>query len=114
LSGQIAPVRGRLLFQELARSRFRAQSGPIRVRFSPASEGQSGVAVAFAVNRKVGGAVVRNQCRRRMRAIAGEIALEITPGSYLISVTDRVVSLDYQELHERLVEAMRGAGGSKC
>jgi hypothetical protein len=32
-------------------------------------------------------------------------------GVYLVSITDQAVTLSYQELKERLVEAMQRAGG---
>jgi ribonuclease P protein component len=41
--------------------------------------------VAFAIGRKVGGAVVRNRLRRRLRSILR--SLDLAPGGYLVGVT---------------------------
>ena len=44
------------------------------------------MSVAYAVGRHVGGAVVRNRCRRRLRVIAAEASPDLAPGAYLIGV----------------------------
>lgn len=64
--------------------------------------------VAFAINRRVGNAVVRNKVRRRLRAIVGELDRELTPGgglpagTYLLTVRPEVTSLSYRELADRV------------
>ena len=95
------------------RSRKRAQSGPVRVHFVASLGTGEGIAVAYSVPRRVGGAVVRNRCRRRMRAVAAQVARELPSGSYLVSVGEDVLGLSFVELQRRLVEAMRTASGSK-
>jgi ribonuclease P protein component len=54
--------------------------------------------VAFAIGRKIGGAVVRNRLRRRLRAISGELSQELASGAYLFIVSREAVSLSYGEL----------------
>jgi ribonuclease P protein component len=81
----------------------------VRVHFAPSDEGDETVCVAYAVSRKVGGAVVRNRWRRRLRAIAAEAASELRPGNYLIGVSPDVVNLSFAELRERVVDTMRRA-----
>ena len=66
--------------------------------------------VAFAVGRRVGPAVVRNRCRRRLRAVLAELAGGPTPvlrpGAYLFSVAPGAVSLSHQELHRTVRSAL--------
>lgn len=41
--------------------------------------------MAFAIGRQVGGAVVRNRLRRRLRAVLR--SLDLAPGAYLVGVS---------------------------
>lgn len=79
------------------------------VHFLPSDATQTEVLVAYSIGRQVGGAVVRNRWRRRLRAIAGEIAGELRPGAYLIGIGPGVHSLNYLELKERVSNTMRKA-----
>lgn len=64
--------------------------------------------VAYAIGRKVGGAVVRNRVRRRLRAIFAELAgpsqALVPAGAYLVSTGPAVGELQARELKE-IVEA---------
>jgi ribonuclease P protein component len=67
--------------------------------------------VAFAISRKVGGAVVRNRCRRRVRPLLAAHARSgrLPPGAYLVQVAARVDQLEAPVLaHEvdRLLVAL--------
>ena len=79
------------------------------VHFLPDEDGSAEVKVAYAVGRKVGTAVVRNRCRRRLRAIAFELTPELAAGAYLVTVGAEGASLGFQELKERVSETMRTA-----
>jgi ribonuclease P protein component len=81
----------------------------VRVHFAPSDDERGPVRVAYSVGRKVGGAVVRNRWRRRLRAIAAEAAGELAPGAYLIGIGPDVRSLTFSELRERVLETMRRA-----
>jgi ribonuclease P protein component len=72
-------------------------------------EGDESRRVAYAVPRKVGTAVERNRCRRRLRAVAVDATSEIPAGSYLVGVETRVCNLPYQELRARVIEAIHAA-----
>ena len=52
--------------------------------------------VAFAISRRVGNAVVRNRCRRRVRPLLADHARagRLRPGAYLVQVASRVDELD--------------------
>jgi ribonuclease P protein component len=103
------PVKSRRAFAQLRRSRRRAWSGPVRVQFLPAQESDEARRVAFAVPRKVGTAVDRNRFRRRLRAVVAETIASIPPGTYLVGVDQGVRELHFQELREKVIEAMQRA-----
>jgi ribonuclease P protein component len=64
--------------------------------------------VAYAVGRGVGGAVVRNRVRRRLRAAAREHAAELVGGrAYLVSTTGAAMHSSYDELRTSLHDALR-------
>jgi ribonuclease P protein component len=50
--------------------------------------------------------VVRNRWRRRLRAIVVEASSGLKPGAYLIGLAPEVNGLTYDELRDRVVEAM--------
>ncbi len=103
------PVHGRSAFTELRRSKRRVFSGPVRVQFLPASRAEEARRVAFAVPRKVGTAVERNRCRRRLRAVVAETTASIPAGTYLVAIDKGVRDLPFQELRTRVIEAMQRA-----
>jgi ribonuclease P protein component len=102
-------VRGRRAFAELRRSKRRFRTGPVRVQFQPAQEADEARRVAFAVPRKVGTAVERNRCRRRLRAVVAEIAASIPAGAYLVGIDQGVRGLRFQKLRTTVIEAMQRA-----
>jgi ribonuclease P protein component len=111
LSGRPPRVRGRTRFRALAASPRRARNGVVTVHFLAPDDGGDAVAVAYAVGRHIGRAVVRNRCRRRLRAIAAEASTDLAPGAYLIGVGRGVVDLRFGELRELVIETMRRAAG---
>lgn len=106
------PVHGRRAFAELRRARARAVNGAVRVQFAPGPDGDEQVRVAYAVPKKVGGAVDRNRFRRRLRAIAAAHAGELAPGAYLVGVDERVRQLRFEELSDQMLDAMQRAARS--
>lgn len=80
------------------------------VHFVPCGTGGA-PRVAYAVGRRFGGAVERNRCRRRLRAVAGELAGELAPGDYLVGAGRGAQQLPFRELRERVFDAMRRASG---
>lgn len=62
--------------------------------------------VAFAVGRPVGGAVLRNRLRRRLRAAVRTAAADLRPGvAYLVGASREAADLDFAEL-SRLVRSL--------
>ena len=96
-------VRDRGTFARFRASRTRTTIGPITVTFVP-DEVIARPRVAYSVGRKVGTAVVRNQLRRRLRAIVAERALG--PGAYLISAGPRAAELSFTDLRSTVDGAL--------
>ena len=55
-------------------------------------------AVAYAFGRHLGGAVVRNRLRRRLRELLRARADRLTPGCYLIGATSGATKLSWTDL----------------
>jgi ribonuclease P protein component len=88
--GKSAPTRGFIL-----QSRYRGDTGPVRV--------------GFTVSGKVGTAVERNRVRRRLREIARMSATtELDTGhDYVLIGRRAALSLPFQQLNEDLKGAVR-------
>ncbi|MGH9190794.1 MAG: ribonuclease P protein component [Acidimicrobiales bacterium] len=67
-SATIWAVRGRTDFEDLRRSGHRVRRGPLTVTWL-AGEPTGPPRVGYAIGRNLGGAVVRNRLRRRLRAV---------------------------------------------
>jgi ribonuclease P protein component len=80
----------------------REQVGPITITFC--SEGAS-FSLAYAIPKRVGGAVVRNRLRRRLRAIFAS-ADDLAPGMYLIGVAPEAATMTFQELRTMVSSAI--------
>lgn len=64
--------------------------------------------MAYSVPRAIGGAVVRNRVRRRLRATVHELHAELVPGGrYLISAGPAVVTATPRELRTTLRALLR-------
>ena len=98
-------VRDRASFAALRRDGVRRRAGALTVTRLPAEAGGSPVpAVAFAVGKPVGPAVVRNRLRRRLRAIIADV--DPAPGTYLVSAGPAARTLSDQDLRALVVQAM--------
>lgn len=114
-------IRDRATFAALRRDGVRARSGPIGITYLPDAAvaadpagpmlgpGSRPPRVAFAIGRSVGHAVDRNRLRRRLRAIAAELAAHddgLRPGAYLVGCRVGAAGLTYQELREHVSRAL--------
>jgi ribonuclease P protein component len=79
--------------------------GPVTVTWAP-GEPSEPTRIAYTVGRKVGGAVVRNRVRRRLRAVASERPTLLRPGAYLIGAGPEAAPMPYGELRAALCEAL--------
>lgn len=92
-------------FGRLQAARHRTRSGPLWVAWSAPVDPSTPPRVAYAIGRRVGGAVVRNRVRRRLRAIVAEVAP--APGDYLIGVSPAGAELAFSQLRDHVAAALR-------
>ncbi len=104
----VGSVRSRQMFEQLRRRGVRGRSGPLTISFLK-QPSWSGVEIAYAVNRKVGSAVVRNRLKRRLRAIVSERAVPLPAGAYLVGAGPGGVLLGFDELKAVMNEALEKA-----
>lgn len=115
----IQPVRTRREFSALSSSRVRGRSGPVWIvraelpadHLDDASPAVPVARVAYAIGRVVGGAVVRNRVKRRLRAIIADLDRSgaLSPGLYLVGVKPAVVDQPHGELDGHVRRALDGA-----
>ena len=103
-------VRTRRQFALFATPTGRGQSGPLRISFVAISDEDLSVNVAYAISRKVGNAVKRNQIRRRLRALIDTLIPQPHAGNYLIKCGLETGNLSYDELQHHLEQALERAG----
>ena len=96
-------------FDRLRSSRHRGRSGPLWVTWVPPTDPALPPRVAFAIGRRVGGAVVRNRLRRRLRALVVRSAP--APGDYLIGVSPAGADLTSSQLSGHLRSALAAVPG---
>jgi ribonuclease P protein component len=65
--------------------------------------------LAFAINRQVGGAVVRNRIRRRLRAVFADLAPSLPAGAYLLRPSPSVATTDHRALEQHVRTAIEQA-----
>lgn len=115
---EIWRIGDRRTFSALRHRGRRARTGPITLTWLPADV--DGLVtpprVAFAVGKQVGGAVVRNRIRRRLRAALRELQATtgLPTGAYLIGATGVVARLPWPTLVATLSEVVALATGREA
>jgi ribonuclease P protein component len=66
--------------------------------------------VGFAVGRRLGGAVVRNRIRRRLREAVRPLIAELAPRDIVIVARDAVAGTRVEDLGRAIMQAASGAG----
>lgn len=102
-------VRTRRQFALFAKPTGRGQSGPLRISFVADPSAAATVNVAYAISRKVGNAVTRNQIRRRLRALFDDLQPRPLSGNYLIKCGNESGNLSYDDLRHHLSNAVERA-----
>lgn len=98
-------------FAQLRRTRYRADAGPLWVAWiPPAGEPLVPPRVAFAIGKRVGGAVVRNRLRRRLRAAL--VSAGPGPGDYLVGAGPEAADLPFSELRDLVSQALQAIKSS--
>jgi ribonuclease P protein component len=80
----------------------------------PPTDAMTPPRAAFAVGKPVGGAVLRNRVRRRLRSALRELqaADRLPRGTYLVGATAVAATLPYPELVASLGDAVHTASAS--
>jgi ribonuclease P protein component len=97
---------GREDFARLRREGRRARSGPLWVQRAAPAVLDVPPRCAYAIGRAVGGAVVRNRLRRRIRAVLATVVPPLPVGDYLIGATPAAVELTTADLRVHLAAAI--------
>ncbi len=75
------------------------------------TEARGSLMVGFSVSKKVGGSVVRNLVKRRMREAVRTFLPELKSGYHLIFVArSGIVSANFQEIRDTLFRLVQKAG----
>jgi ribonuclease P protein component len=113
--GLIWPIRDRATFAAV-RSARRVRSGPLTVSFIQGNPAEP-PRVAYAIGSKVGGAVVRNRLRRRLRSVVRSLGPQLRPGAYLIGAAPTAAGLSVEELRATVMQVLpvvRDAGSRRA
>jgi len=103
-------IKDRATFEALRHSGRRARRGPITVTYTPLGSTPGAQArVAYAIGKRVGGAVERNRLRRRLRAIVADVATGVPPGAYLVAAGPEAGGIGFEELKRNVAAAMTSA-----
>lgn len=98
----IESVHDRRTFAALRAEGVRVRRGPLGIVHLRESGAGPRTRVAFAITKRVGGAVQRNRLRRRLRAViadlAGEPSSSVPSGVLLVSAGPEVLNLGFDEL----------------
>ncbi|MGH9001110.1 MAG: ribonuclease P protein component [Acidimicrobiia bacterium] len=101
-------IRDRATFASLRQAR-RHRRGPLSVAVLQGASTDP-PRVAYAIGKHVGGAVVRNRLRRRLRAAVGHNRHRLLPGhAYLVGAAPGAVSVPYPELEGALAALLVAA-----
>lgn len=92
---------------------IRVRRGPLALTFLEEGGESGGTRVAYAITKRVGGAVDRNRLRRRLRAVFADLAAadpgSVPPGVLLVSAGPDATGRDPEELRndvKRLLDAL--------
>ena len=100
-------------FNDLRLNGKTIKRGFLSVIFKPADNFSGGIRVAFAVGRSVGGAVVRNRIKRRLREAFSKMITKnksVRKGDYLIRVFPAAKNKSFTCLEtnlEKVIEILR-------
>ena len=108
--GGLWRISDRATFEALRNSSRRVSRGPITISFVGDEPGST-PRVAYAIGRRVGGAVHRNRLRRRLRAVAAELGPDLQPGAYLIGAAPGAATLSYGDLRKIVSEGVKTVTG---
>lgn len=106
----IERLKKRAEFLRAARGIRRTMPG-LTLEICSSTEAGTGVRAGFTATRKIGGAVVRNRAKRRLRAAAAALlpALGRAGTDYVLVARQATVSRDFESLKSDLAQALQAA-----
>ncbi|KZD06284.1 ribonuclease P protein component [Oceanibaculum pacificum] len=113
---QIARLKNRADFLRVAGLRRKWAAPGVLLQVAPTPGDGPLVRIGFTASRKVGGAVVRNRARRRLRAIVDEVMpLNAKPGhDYVLIARRDTATRDYALLLDDLRQALKRTGALRA
>lgn len=74
----------------------------------PRGDADPGMRVGFTVTKKIGNAVVRNRCKRRLRALAREVLAErgVAGADHVLIGRDETATRDFAAMRAELEAAL--------
>lgn len=105
-------IRSQRTFDRFRTAGTTGASGPLRVKFVRQNT-WSKAEMAYALSKKLGGAVVRNRLRRRLRAIVSTGDIGLFPGAYLVSAAPGATELSFDDLRLAMSQAVRVATANR-
>ncbi|HWJ63892.1 MAG TPA: ribonuclease P protein component [Acidimicrobiales bacterium] len=104
------PVRDRRTFVALRANGIRVRRGPLALTFLDEGGESGGTRVAYAITKRVGGAVERNRLRRRLRAVFADLAGtepgSVPDGVLLVSAGPEASGRDPEELRNDVMRLL--------
>jgi len=108
---QLWRVTDRKTFQALREQGRRARRGPLTITWLAPDAPDTPPRAAFAIGRNVGGAVLRNRIRRRLRAALRELQRDgrLPAGTYLVGGRAELAEVPWSDLVALLEAAIAEA-----
>ena len=116
-------VRGRVWTTLPARSDFlrlttakRRTTPGFILQYAPRDTSSGALRIGFTASRKVGNAVARNRCKRRLRALADKVMAEASEPAldYVLIARTEALVRDFAVMETELRQALQKIGGGKA